>query len=428
MKSIITLTATIALAITFTLNACDKGGGNVKLLETITDESGKVQRFEYDKQNRIVKIDDKTITYTDNLITVGTQKYVINGKTITVDSESFTINGDGYITVPSGSGCDGCEFFEYKDGNLIADNSGRGIFYEYDDKKSPFSDCTTPKWLIQHLLRDIYASKNNVVRIGEEDGPSIYKYEYDNDGFPITAKITEQYTDYAEGTGTTTTITTTRFTYRGETQNATTEPAAEVATQEAATQEAVAEKPAEKAGGGDTQDGCPNAVTGNGTLSCGGQTYKTVKMGEQVWMAENINIEMGKSVCPISECQDEAVCDNDNNCKEYGRLYDWETAMKACPSGWHLPSNDEWQKLVDFAGGKETAGKKLQDKDGFSALLGGRNPPDGEDGFAGLSGYWWSSSEEDDEYAYSRRMSYKDNVYGGSDRKNFQYSVRCIKD
>jgi len=214
------LTTALVLAITLILNACE-GGGDVKLPETITDESGKVQRFEYDKQNRIVKIGDKTITYADNLITVGTQKYVINGNTITLDadSSSFTINGDGYIVAPPSISCyGGCpEYFVYKDGNLIADNSGRGIGYEYDDKKSPFSNSTTPKWLMQILLVDISASKNNVVMIDEEDGSSTYKYEYDSDGFPVIAKMTVEYTDYAEGTGTTITHRTTRYAYRGST-------------------------------------------------------------------------------------------------------------------------------------------------------------------------------------------------------------------
>jgi hypothetical protein len=215
------LTAALGLAITLTLNTCE-GGGDVKLLETITDESG-TRKFEYDKQNRIVKIGDKTITYADNLITVGTQKYAINGNTITVDVDgsSFTINGDGYIAAPPSISCyGGCpEYFVYKDGNLIADNSGRGIGYEYDDKKSPLSNSATPKWLMQILLGDVSASKNNVVGIDEEDGSSTYKYEYDSDGFPVTAKMTVEYTDYAEGTGTTITNYTTRYAYRGKTQN-----------------------------------------------------------------------------------------------------------------------------------------------------------------------------------------------------------------
>jgi hypothetical protein len=192
------LTATFWLAITFTLTACngkaaikpaENASGDVKLLETITYENGDVQKFEYDEQNRIIKIDDKTITYSDNLITVGTQKFVIKDNTVTVDGKSFTINKDGYI-VNSGS-----IEYKYKGGNLIemsdiCDDDHFCNRYSYDDKKSPFSGCTTPKWLIQHLLRDHYASKNNPLTDDYSNGAIItYKYEYDSNGFPT--KVTE---------------------------------------------------------------------------------------------------------------------------------------------------------------------------------------------------------------------------------------------
>jgi len=204
------LTAALALATTFTIS-CGKWGGDVKLLETITDESGKVQRFEYDKQNRIVKIGDKTITYADNLITVGTQKYAINGKTITEDDKPFTINGDGYIVNESYGNID----YEYKDGNLIRVFWGESAYednYSYDDKKSPFSNCTTPKWLLQRLsgIYSTGASKNNVVSYEGENGKGTYKYEYDSDGFPL--KLTRTYKPW-EGDEVYTTIT--NYTYYG---------------------------------------------------------------------------------------------------------------------------------------------------------------------------------------------------------------------
>jgi len=174
--------AALGLAFAFTLS-CDKGGGNVKLLESITDENGNIiSKYEYDKQNRIAKINDETIIYANNAITVGTKKFVINGNTINVDGESFTINKDGYII-------DGDSYiYKYEKGNLVGMESklyDEKIF-SYDDKNSPFSN--SPKWLIQYLIDETRASKNNILTYSYK-GANTYKYEYDSDGFPT--KVTE---------------------------------------------------------------------------------------------------------------------------------------------------------------------------------------------------------------------------------------------
>jgi len=187
------------------------GKGNVKLLESIIDDDGNTLRFEYDEQNRIVKMNDDTITYADNLIKVGNAKYTINGNTITSDDYSFTINEDGRVV---GGGAS----YEYKDGNLISvewEESGYGTGYEYDDKKSPFSNCNTPKWLIQKLFDGYYENKNNVVRVLGEGFVYAYKYEYDDDGFPKSnVRYTEESLDGDGGRNLTT-----YFNYRGEVQN-----------------------------------------------------------------------------------------------------------------------------------------------------------------------------------------------------------------
>jgi uncharacterized protein (TIGR02145 family) len=165
------------------------------------------------------------------------------------------------------------------------------------------------------------------------------------------------------------------------------------------------------------------------------KTYKTVKIGEQIWMAENLNYEVEGS-----ECYENKPA----NCKKYGRIYNWNTARNACPSSWHLPNDAEWQTLVDFAGG-DIAGKKLKAKSGwkddegkivngtdaysFSALPGGLGYSTGSYQFVGIRGFWWSSSEYDASYAYfwgmTRLFTYVNRGYSG---KRIEYSVRCLKD
>jgi uncharacterized protein (TIGR02145 family) len=117
-----------------------------------------------------------------------------------------------------------------------------------------------------------------------------------------------------------------------------------------------------------------------------GKQYKTVRICEQTWMAENLNYEAEGSKC---------YNDSISYCNKYGRLYDWNTAMKACPKGWHLPSKEEWDKLYRYADGdkgtespykSETAGKYLKSKEGWNNDEG--KSCNGEDtyGFSALPG------------------------------------------
>ncbi|MDR0518114.1 MAG: hypothetical protein LBH25_13835 [Fibromonadaceae bacterium] len=106
------------------------------------------------------------------------------------------------------------------------------------------------------------------------------------------------------------------------------------------------------------------------------KAYKTVKIDEQTWMAENLNYsgEDGfLGLCYGDEPKKKIK--KPENCKKYGRLYDREEANKACPEGWNLPSRDEWDILIDFAGGKEIAGKKLKSKTGWEAYDFSRKNP-----------------------------------------------------
>ncbi|MDR0330738.1 MAG: InlB B-repeat-containing protein, partial [Chitinispirillales bacterium] len=164
----------------------------------------------------------------------------------------------------------------------------------------------------------------------------------------------------------------------------------------------------------------------------GGQTYKWVEIGTQTWMAENLNYEMADS----SWCYD-----NDPiNCGIYGRLYTWNRAKTACPTGWHLPTRAEWTILIDYVGSASVASIKLRstsgwstkgtDDYGFTALPGGRRGTDGIFGYFSES-MWWSATE------YTTTQAYYRNLYSGflGDAfaedyytKSFGYSVRCLKD
>jgi uncharacterized protein (TIGR02145 family) len=188
------------------------------------------------------------------------------------------------------------------------------------------------------------------------------------------------------------------------------------------------------------------------------KNYKTVKIGEQVWTAQNLDYRGSDGylgVCygdlPRKEIK------NPENCAKYGRLYDWKEVKEVCPAGWHLPSDEEWQTLVDFAGGGKAAEEKLKaksgwsnclsvvdelvfncnssngtDKFGFSALPGGFSDGhlsgtgdfDGEGDFGG----WWSATEYNSSNAYNRSMLYYGtNVSRGYTSKSYLYSVRCLR-
>jgi uncharacterized protein (TIGR02145 family) len=202
------------------------------------------------------------------------------------------------------------------------------------------------------------------------------------------------------------------------------------------------------------QNGLSSSSNGNngGGGSCEIKDYRTVKIGDQTWMAENLNCNVSGSVC---------YNNNQSNCAKYGRLYNWATAMafpsycnssscsnqvKAkhqgiCPSGWHIPSREEWETLINFVGGENTAGIRLKaasgwnngngtDDYGFSALPGGSY----DSGYGNFSavvsyGYWWSASEDDAGFAYLRYIYYyTDSADWLNNSKSFGFSVRCIQD
>lgn len=191
-----------------------------------------------------------------------------------------------------------------------------------------------------------------------------------------------------------------------------------------------------------------------------GNVYKTVTIGSQVWMAENLKTTKYNDGSSIPNLTDEtqwistiegAYCDYDNdvlNSNEYGRLYNWYSvsdARKLCPDGWKVPSDNEWQTLVDFLGGESYAGGKLKETGtshwltpntgatnvyGFTALPAGHR-----DGAAlyrrlGDLAIWWTATEEYSlVYSWRRSLEYNtENILKNRNYKTLGFSVRCIKE
>lgn len=156
-----------------------------------------------------------------------------------------------------------------------------------------------------------------------------------------------------------------------------------------------------------------------------GKSYKTVKIGDQVWMAENLNYDAGEG----SYCyQDDSL-----NCEKSGRLYTWETAMKAAPPGWHLPSKEEWETLISYSGGEDSTSlhKLIQGGSlGFNAITAtGTRDESGAYLDIGKGAYFWSSTPDGDKDAWFCVMSrIRGKVHMVSRRMTDGFPVRCIKD
>ena len=192
--------------------------------------------------------------------------------------------------------------------------------------------------------------------------------------------------------------------------------------------------------GNNTTVSKPGSVLSGDTLTYAGQKYRTVVIDGKRWMAENLNYQTDSSWCYEN---------NTDNCAKYGRLYVWNAAMSACPNGWKLPSDEEWDDLAEAVGGRLVAGKLLKatsgwsvddgtDEYGFSALPGGRRGKDGVFVSVGNYGSWWTSYEYDLDGsgwgaikigAYCHEMNATSKIVSTwGYYKNVGRSVRCIKD
>jgi uncharacterized protein (TIGR02145 family) len=201
-----------------------------------------------------------------------------------------------------------------------------------------------------------------------------------------------------------------------------------------------------------------------------GNVYKTVQIGNQLWMAENLRTTKFNNGKVIPKTTDKAnwkgmmsggVCTYDDrsaNGKTYGALYNWYAvrAQKVCPTGWHVPSDAEWDTLAVALGGTKIGatrreevellevGGKLKSTDttlwqspnigatnetGFSALPGGYRTSGGVYEQQGSSGYWWSSSLSNSYGSFCRFMKYNSASLNKINlSKTYGFSVRCLKD
>ncbi len=194
-----------------------------------------------------------------------------------------------------------------------------------------------------------------------------------------------------------------------------------------------------------TQSVIVSSGGGTGTITDprDGYSYATMVIGGKTWMAENLRYESRGSWC----------YDNSQaNCAIYGRLYDWEGAISACPSGWHLATDDDWKDLemylgmsqniadtIDWRGTDE--GYKMKsisrwldngngsNSSGINAMPGGMYQLGGFGSIEKYAYFWTSSEPFYPNYAFSRSLWYSESrVYRDTDEKGNGYSVRCVKD
>jgi uncharacterized protein (TIGR02145 family) len=194
--------------------------------------------------------------------------------------------------------------------------------------------------------------------------------------------------------------------------------------------------------------------------------YRTIKIGNQTWMAENLRTTKyrnGKSIASIiddakwEKNETGAWCyyeNDESNNNPYGKLYNWYAVAnnnKICPIGWHVPTDAEWTTLINYldpeanggnedniAGGKmKRAGRQYwnspnegaTNSSGFSGVPGGSRYYNGPSNGMGEYGVWWSSTEYSSSNVWTRQLyNYEVNVSRPNFSKSAGFSVRCVRD
>jgi uncharacterized protein (TIGR02145 family) len=201
------------------------------------------------------------------------------------------------------------------------------------------------------------------------------------------------------------------------------------------------------------------------SLTIQSSKFNEIKIGSQVWMTENLNVDRFRNgdLIPEAKTADEwkkagkegnpAWCYNNNdpvNGQRFGKLYNWYAVNDPrglAPEDWKIPSNEDWRHLSNFLGGEEVAGKKMKstngwnsdegksgngtNESGFSGLPGGDRNINGDFGDIGYGGTWWSSTVDTSEGsdAWFWGLAYFRGYFGGHFiYKSNGYSVRCLRD
>ena len=212
-----------------------------------------------------------------------------------------------------------------------------------------------------------------------------------------------------------------------------------------------------------TSSGTPIGSFQNNVTDVDGNTYKTVTIGNQQWMAENLKTAKYNDGTTITNVTDNTLWQNNttgawsyynndltNNAK-YGKLYNWYAVSKTtngnknvCPTGWHVPTDAEWTVLTDYLGGESVAGGKMKEVGTtnwkspntdatntslFTGLPGGSRDDNGYCYYVGDYGNLWSSTEYGTDSAGDRGLNYTGgDVFRGSYNKKIGFSVRCLRD
>jgi len=177
-------------------------------------------------------------------------------------------------------------------------------------------------------------------------------------------------------------------------------------------------------------------IPGGGVRDAEGNVYTTIRLGTQLWMAENYRVQHSPSGRPVSSF---VFNDDPDRYGQFGRLYQWDTTMDSavtagargiCPEGWHVPSDDDWRTLMSYLGGESAAGRKLLpgQASGFEAYPSGGADYMGRYVYFGEEAMFWSSTMTDTERANHWGVNRDGRLSVFAARKGARVAVRCVQD